>query len=128
MDEVAGKLRKSRRWLQDFLRDHPYYRTAGRTKLFTDEDVSRLIEALPCGNSSHRATARPSIGTSGENISGSLWITARELLTGARPQRFSRRGSGKPNSHSEPTAEARRAVGLPTPKRGRVVDVKKDAS
>jgi integrase len=31
-------------------------------------------------------------------------------------------------SHSEPTAEARRAVGLPAPKRGRVVDIKKDAS
>ena len=31
-------------------------------------------------------------------------------------------------SHSEPTAEARRAVDLPAPKRGYVVDVKKDAS
>jgi integrase len=31
-------------------------------------------------------------------------------------------------SHSEPTVEARRAVNLPAPKRGYVVDVKKDAS
>jgi hypothetical protein len=98
MDEVAGKLRKSRRWLQEFLHDHPYYRLAGRTKLFTEEDINRLIEALPCpGSSSRHAKAGRRIGTSGGSTSGSLWTTARELLTGERPPRSLRRGSGKPN-------------------------------
>src|SRR5262245_60539975 len=64
--EVASILRKSPRWLQDFIRDHPYYRRAGRTPLFTDEDINRLIEALPCpGSSSPRVPARRRIGTSG---------------------------------------------------------------
>ncbi len=35
------------RLLQDFLRDHPCGRLAGRTRLFTDEDLARLIAALP---------------------------------------------------------------------------------
>lgn len=47
IDEVAVKLRKSKRWLQDFLRLHPCGRRAGRTLLFTVDDVIYLINELP---------------------------------------------------------------------------------
>jgi transposase-like protein len=46
MDQVAERLHKSRRWLQDFLRGRDIGRLAGRTKLFTDADILRLIEAV----------------------------------------------------------------------------------
>src|SRR5262245_66361965 len=98
MDEVAGKLRKSRRWFQDFLQDHPYYRRAGRTKLFTDEDVNRLIEALPCpGSSSRSVKGRRRTGISGGSTSASLWKTEQELLNCERPKRSSPHGDERPN-------------------------------
>jgi hypothetical protein len=44
MEEAAEWLHKSRRWLQDWLRDHPadslgkpFYAQLGRTKVFTDK-------------------------------------------------------------------------------------------
>jgi hypothetical protein len=46
MDEVGQRLHKSRRWLQDFIRINPYYRMAGRTKLFTVTDLFRLCARL----------------------------------------------------------------------------------
>src|SRR5665647_529377 len=87
MDEVAIKLRKSRRWLQEFIQRHPYYREAGRTKVFTDEDINRLIEALPCpGNSCRPAKVKRGSITSGANTSASLWTTARRLLNSEPPR------------------------------------------
>lgn len=72
MEEVAAQLGKSRRWLQDFLRDRPYGRMAGRKRLFTESDVATLIEELPCPSSSvRRAPANRRIGPSGGNTSGS---------------------------------------------------------
>ena len=54
MAEAARELRKSRRWLQDWLRDHPvdaagipFYAPLGRTKTFSVSDLERI-----------RATAR----------------------------------------------------------------------
>ncbi len=35
LEEVAERFHVSRRRLQDFVRDHRYYRTLGRRKLFT---------------------------------------------------------------------------------------------
>jgi hypothetical protein len=59
IEEVAGRLRKSRRWLQDFLRSTPrdhngigFYHLAGRTKLFTEGDIARIVECLPCPSNS----------------------------------------------------------------------------
>lgn len=53
--DVAKRLHKSERWLRDWLSRHPqdvhgrpFYRLAGRTKLFTSADVARILEALPC--------------------------------------------------------------------------------
>jgi len=48
--EVAAKLGKSKRWLEDFLRQNPCGRRAGRTRLFTDEDLARLVAMLPKGD------------------------------------------------------------------------------
>lgn len=42
MGEVADTLRVSRRWLQGFIRLNPFYRTAGRKKLFSPTDIQRL--------------------------------------------------------------------------------------
>lgn len=47
MPETAEQLRVSRRWLQDFIKEHPFYRMAGRKKLFSAEDVRKLHEAMP---------------------------------------------------------------------------------
>jgi hypothetical protein len=47
MAEVAKHMRVSRRWLQDFIRVNPFYRMAGRKKLFLQSDIEALIAALP---------------------------------------------------------------------------------
>ena len=52
MDQAAWRLHKSRRWLQDWLRDHPadqfgqpFYSPLGRTKTFDDADLVRIRAA-----------------------------------------------------------------------------------
>jgi hypothetical protein len=47
MEDVAKMLGKSKRWLQDFLRGRPIGRMAGRTRLFTQADLNRVIALLP---------------------------------------------------------------------------------
>jgi excisionase family DNA binding protein len=108
MDEAAKKLRVSRRWLQDFIQDHPYYRMAGRKKLFSEEDITRLQGALPCpGSSSRPEKARRRIGTSAGSTSDSLWTRARELLTNGRRGASSSYGESRPNVVSLPRSRIR---------------------
>jgi len=52
--DVAARFHKSRRWLKSYLRQNPFdrdgkpfYRRAGRSKLFTEADVLRLFESFP---------------------------------------------------------------------------------
>jgi excisionase family DNA binding protein len=59
LEEVAERFRVSRRTLQEFLKDHPYYRILGRRKLFTEADIERLYEAMPCPSSSYRKRGSP---------------------------------------------------------------------
>ena len=54
LDDVAKIIHKSRRWLREWLRDNPrdaydrpLYVMAGRTMLFTDQHVKRILESLP---------------------------------------------------------------------------------
>src|SRR5262249_23625395 len=65
MDEAATLLHKSRRWLQDWLGDHPadrfgnpFFAQLGRTKVFTDDDLNRILAACKedqrCPSSSTR--------------------------------------------------------------------------
>src|ERR1700740_2076394 len=55
LDEVATMLHKSRRWLWDWLARHPhdrsgrpFYRMAGRTRLFRQADIDRMLEEMRC--------------------------------------------------------------------------------
>ena len=64
MEEAADHLRLSRRWLQDYIRENPFYRVLGRRKLFTVADLHKLYEAAPCPSDSSAVTA-PRTGTSG---------------------------------------------------------------
>lgn len=88
LPEVADRLRKTARWLTEWLRKNPrdghgipYCRQAGRTKLFTETDVARIVEALlPCRSSSSRpAKAKARIGRSAARTLGPTWTEAQEL-------------------------------------------------
>src|SRR5215813_8308240 len=85
MDEAAKELRVSR-WLQDFIQRHPYYRMVGRKKLFTSEDVARLIGALPCPGSPPRKGKTPYW-----YIRGKYLGIALDDSTGATEERAARR-------------------------------------
>jgi hypothetical protein len=69
MDEVAAELRVKKRWLAEFLRvrpcdeyGEPFYRLAGRVKLFTDSAVRPEHGAIEPGGSDARSE---SAGVSG---------------------------------------------------------------
>jgi excisionase family DNA binding protein len=85
VEEVAARFRVSRRTLQAFIREHPYYRTLGRRKLFTEADIARLYEALTCPSSLSGDTAVQT-GTSAARSEASLWTKAQALLTEKPPQ------------------------------------------
>ena len=82
--EAASKLRKSPRWLWDWLDknprdgfDRPFYRLAGRTRLFSEGDVARIFEALPCPSVSGRpAKAKRRTSKSAAPISDAAWKLA----------------------------------------------------
>lgn len=88
LKEAAAKLRKSERWLWDWLDKHPrdrfdrpYYHLAGRTKLLSEGDLARIYEDLPCPSSFVRpARAKRRTGKSEDRTSESLWNEAQELL------------------------------------------------
>lgn len=46
LEEAAAHFRVSRRFFQDFIASHPFYRVLGRRKLFFSDDIHRLTEAL----------------------------------------------------------------------------------
>lgn len=104
MDQLAERLHKSRRWLQYFLRDHPYGRMAGRTRLFTEADIAAIIEALPCPSVSSSATAPPT-GISAVPSEASQWTKLQGLLTKGRRKRSRPSGSGK-SSAAKSAADA----------------------
>jgi hypothetical protein len=68
IDQVAERLRKSRKWLQEWLCEHPtswsgmpYYAAIGRTKLFTDENIrwiARAIEDQKAERKEHNEAAK----------------------------------------------------------------------
>ena len=55
LDQCAERLHIGRRTLQMLLKDHPFYRRAGRRILFTREDFKKLLDALPTGESEYRS-------------------------------------------------------------------------
>src|SRR5260221_11187326 len=94
VEEATNGFRKTRRWLQDFLRDNPadltgtpFYRKAGRTILFTEADLLRIYKALPCpSTSSRRAKANRRASQSGVRTSGSTLTEALALASERPPQ------------------------------------------
>jgi hypothetical protein len=84
-------MRVSRRWLQGFVKANPFYRTAGRKKLFSDSDIRRLMDALPCPcDSSRPAMANRRTTRSAVHISERPLIELRELLAGSSLRASSR--------------------------------------
>lgn len=101
MDQVAERLHKSRRWLQDYLKEHPHYRLAGRTKLFTEEHIAALYEALPCPSSSSRPVkASPRSIAFGEPTSVATWTELQKLLTAPSRQKSYSNGESRSNAGS----------------------------
>jgi hypothetical protein len=91
IDEAAAELRKTRRWLLEWLRAHPrdahgelYYTPVGRDKIFHPNDITRIESALrgelQCrSNSGRRAPAKRRIMKSAGRTSESEWKLAAEL-------------------------------------------------
>jgi hypothetical protein len=118
MEEAAKELRKSRRWLQDWLRDHPtdaagipFYAPLGRTKTFSDTDLERIRatarEEERCRlNSSRPARAKRRITPSAAPTSESTLSELRVLLKKSSPAKFSRASSGQSNVVSMPQRQS----------------------
>jgi len=57
--EVAAIFRVSKRVFAQFIADKPFYRTIGRAKLFTDQDIAQLYEAMESPSKALSAPALP---------------------------------------------------------------------
>ena len=104
IDEVAAHFRVSRRKLQEHIRRFPYFRLFGRRKLFTETDIVRLYEALPChSNSNHRVRVRRHTTASEAPTSESMLIEALALLNEKQPTAFAAAGATKSSAANTPT-------------------------
>ncbi len=91
VNEVAEALRKTPRWLREWLRAHPadpdgepYYTPVGRNKIFHETDIARIELALrgemKCrSNSGRRAPAKRRTTKYEGPTSESAWKLAAEL-------------------------------------------------
>src|SRR3954463_1952402 len=96
IEEVAARFRVSRRSFQAHIRQNPFYRVLGRKKLFTEADIARLYEALPCpSNSKDRVRGRRPTTVSGAATSESMLTEALALLTEKQPTVSATAGSTK---------------------------------
>ena len=103
INEAAAILRKGPRWLTSWLKAHPvdrhgepFYHLAGRTKLFTDRDIDRIRENLPCPSPFDRRARQNRQATRyAAPTSESVLNEARALLTGSSHSRSKSRLNGK---------------------------------
>jgi hypothetical protein len=81
--ELAIVLRRSRRWLRDFLSGADYGRMKGARRVFVKADVLRIIGEMPScrSSSSRRKNGAAKTTVSGARTSASTWNRAQELLT-----------------------------------------------
>ncbi len=92
LDQCAERLHIGRRTLQMLLKDHPFYRRAGRRILFTREDFKKLLDALPTGESEYRSVGwRQSARRYSDARAGSELEEARRLLEKPKRKRVPRR-------------------------------------
>ena len=96
MEEVAAQLLVSRRWLEGLIKIYPFYRIAGRRKVFTQSDIQRLYEALPRPPSSR--TFIPSMIRSGVRTPDSEWDEALKLVSKGKRKRLSAGSNTHPES------------------------------
>lgn len=116
LDEAAAELRKSARWLLEWLRKHPrdndgepYFTPVGRDKIFHQADIARieraLRESIQChSRSGRRVQAKRPISKSADRTSESEWRSAAELTND--PSLVPNCGASK--SVSKPTDNTRR--------------------
>jgi hypothetical protein len=91
--EAMARLKfNSLRAFRGFLARHPYYRKAGRAKIFTEADLAQLFEAMPCPKGA-AAPAGPAPRTSAE---AALWARVEKMQAAKR----------KPGKRGEPRAKA----------------------
>jgi hypothetical protein len=121
MDEAAGRLRISRRFLQEFLAKHPadptgvpYYVPMGNTKPFTDRDLDRIIAATREEerwrlNLSRRVRASRRTTTVAAPISDNLLTAAHELIGPRLQKELSRNGNARSNVVALPSQLGRRS-------------------
>jgi hypothetical protein len=91
--EAAERLRKTKRWLMEWLRSHPadldgelYYTPVGRDKILHDRDIARIELALrgelKCrSHSGRRAQVRRRITKYAGPTSDAAWKLAAELTS-----------------------------------------------
>lgn len=115
LPEIAERLGKSPRWLKEFLRRNPHGRLAGRDRIFTDDDLKRLIDALPkagerkqCRSSSSRQTRRGASRTIGsvEPISASTLIAQQKQRIAEQRRKSLQDGNCKLNVVKLPARES----------------------
>ena len=88
LEEVAERLRISRRKLQDFLRGKPHlYAISGRRKLFSAHDVTSIWETMRC-HSALKCAPTPRTGSSVGKSEVSLFASLRAHTTRKLPRRF----------------------------------------
>jgi hypothetical protein len=120
LDIAAQRLGVTKRWLMEWLRVHPcddlgrpFYRKAGRTKLFTDSDVRRIYEALP--------TPAPAPGIVVRHPRRSLPITSSSQRTYEQELAELERLLGKkltsPSASGSGPAGTKKSPGMKTPRR-----------
>ena len=99
MEDVAERMRVSRRTLQGLLAKSPCGKMAGRRRLFTERDVAYLYESLPsCPlNSSPRKKTGPRSIAFAAPTSGSQLTEALALATKKPPQKSWENGGSKSN-------------------------------
>ncbi len=101
LTEAAGIFRVSRRVFAEYISDKPFYRTLGKAKLFTDQDLSQLYEALNCPSNSNSGPT-PKTGTCAEPSEASESARLAALMTKPRRKPSRRGANGKSCGDDDP--------------------------
>jgi hypothetical protein len=110
--DLAKRLGRSPRWLQDFEPARRYGRMLGGRHVYTEEDYRRILEELPCpSRSSRRAKGGRPTGASAARISGSTLTEALRLASEGLPSNSC--GAGKRKSKVASLSQHRQARSQP---------------